>query len=89
MRLRLLFAVQLAWVALAGALCRGLVPETIAGWVEQVVFPTTPFVLFGFPALVVLAVRRERWPERRCWSVGSLQAALTFAFLLAVLPAVQ
>lgn len=89
MRLRLLIAAQLAWVCLAGALCRGLFPEAIAEWVAWIVAPPYPFVLFGFPVLVLLAVRRERWPAWRFWLVGAMQAALTFATMLAVLPAFQ
>lgn len=89
MRLRLLIAAQLAWVSLAGALCRGLLPKAIAEWVEGIVAPTYLLALFGFPVLVVLVVRRERWPEWRFWLVGVTQTALTFATLLAVMPAFQ
>jgi hypothetical protein len=89
MALRAVVALQIAWVSLSGALCRGLFSEVVTACAEKFVLPLTPIALVGFPVLVLLALRRVRSPESWGWAVASLEAALTLAYLLAVLPSVQ
>jgi hypothetical protein len=89
MTLRLVLWVQLALVAFFGAFCRGLVPYTEGGWAESLVYGMCPLILLGFPLTALIAARRAKLSEGRGWLVALVEAALIYAYLLALLPAVQ
>ena len=90
MILRALIAVQIAWVALVGAVARGVFPApSPLGWVEAAVFLTFYPALFAFPVGVHLALRRSGLPRWKTHAVAGVEAALVFATLVAALPAVQ
>jgi hypothetical protein len=89
MALRLVLYTQMALVAFTGAYGRGLLPGSESGSTERTMASTVPIVLYGFPILVFLVARRARLSEGRAWLIGLVEAALIFAYVLAVLPAVQ
>ena len=89
MVMRLVLYTQLAVVAFTGAYWRGLLPGSESGSTERIMASTVPIVLFGFPVLALILAARSRLSEGRAWLIGLVEAALIFAYLIAVLPAVQ
>ena len=90
MVLRALIVIQIAWVTLLGVVARGVFPASpLLGWAEAVIFPVFTPALVAFPVGVNFALRRSALPPWKHRAVVGIEAALCFASLIAVLPAVQ
>ena len=93
MNLRLLVILQIALVAFLGAAFReGPYAVFSEPWATPAM--RTAVVLFypvwiGFPILGYQAVGRSNLPVWKCWIIAGVEAALVFATLLALWPAVS
>jgi hypothetical protein len=89
--LRAVLYTHLASVALVGAFTRGwlALPESTPTVIVGAGGLAAILMLPGFPAAVVWMLFRERPPVRNLFSAVVVEAALTWAWFIALLPAVQ
>ncbi|MFO0960414.1 MAG: hypothetical protein U0800_23760 [Isosphaeraceae bacterium] len=88
--LRTLLAAQVASITFIGIAARGdLLPSWARFWGEA--FAAIAFypVLLGFPISVLIASRRAVLPAGKRFILIGIEAALGFAAIVAILPAVQ
>ena len=90
MVLRALIVAQIASVALLGAATRGtLLAPSVRGLPESAAALGFYPVFLGFPLGVLIASRRAVLPSWKRHVILGIEAALSFATLVAILPAVQ
>ena len=87
---RPLIVLQIASIALLGAVARGTYLSTTAiGWAESTVALGFYPVLLGFPLTIASVTRRSTLHRWKCWMILGIEVTLTLATLVAVLPLVQ
>lgn len=93
MNLRVLLILQIACVGLLGAAFReGPYAVFSRGWTLPAMYLAAVLlypVWIGFPILAYPAVGRSRLPAWKCWILAGIEAALVYATLLALWPAVS
>jgi hypothetical protein len=94
MSLRFAIYAQLSSVVLIGLFTRGIV--TIPPWIVQnslwIVGLFNLLVMlafFGFPVVVLRCLLRQRLPGWKSTTVLGIELAITFAYFIALLPAIQ
>lgn len=90
MALRIVFAVQIAWVAFVGALSRAwLDAVAIPDWLEQTAYLG---LMPGWPVFPIAVGMAAWWSKPREWELWVIvlgELGLCFAAFLAILPAVS
>lgn len=89
MLLRAVIGIQIASIALIGAMCRDLVTVPDPARFERPLMLLIVSGLFGFPVLVLLASVRARLREEQASVVIMVEASLIFTYFLALLPSAQ